>query len=259
VRRIDALPPPPNWDKRLSALAKFGLLILAGGFVYSLAQMVLALQRGSVLAALTAGGMTVAFSGFTATLAITWYSVPTRYAASDNSGTTLRINPYIIWWWGLTLIGAAIGSACYVAFISRGVAELPLTTPGRETVNRYLMITLLILSVSGLVALLRRRGAAYLRIGHDGVEHADIFRTRIARWADIVDIDDTAGRQKRNPIVFVLKDAKPILVSNADRYEPNFGPLYWMVRHYWKHPEDRAELTDGRALERLRADQFEAE
>ena len=257
MRRIDALPPPPNWDKRLPALAKFGLLILAGGVVYSLAQTLGALQRGSALAALTAGGMTVAFSGFTATLAITWYSVPTRYATSDNSGTTLRINPYIIWCWALTLIGAATGSACYVAFISRGVAELPLTTPGRETANRYLMITLLILSVSGLVVLLWRRGAAYLRIGPDGVEHADIFRTRIARWADIVDIADKAD--KRNPIVFKLKDTKPILVPNADRYEPNFGPVYWMVRHYWKYPENRSELTDGRALERLRTEQFEAE
>ena len=42
-------------------------------------------------------------------------------------------------------------------------------------------------------------------------------------------------------------------------YAPNGAALYWMVRHYWKHPEDRAELTDGRALERLRTEQFEAE
>ena len=30
-----------------------------------------------------------------------------------------------------------------------------------------------------------------------------------------------------------------------------------MIRHYWKHPENRAELTDGRALERLRNEQFD--
>lgn len=32
-----------------------------------------------------------------------------------------------------------------------------------------------------------------------------------------------------------------------------------MARHYWRHPEDRNELTDGRALDRLRNDQFEPE
>jgi hypothetical protein len=29
-----------------------------------------------------------------------------------------------------------------------------------------------------------------------------------------------------------------------------------MVRHYWRHPDDRSELTDGRALERLRDEPF---
>ncbi|KUH82063.1 hypothetical protein AU186_09900 [Mycobacterium sp. GA-1999] len=118
------------------------------------------------------------------------------------------------------------------------------------------MISLLVLSLTGLAAILRRPGAAYLRIGPDGVENADILRTRNARWADIVDITDMADKRTRNPIVLVLNDAQSIVVPNADRYEPDFGPLYWMVRHYWKHPEDRDELTDGRALERLRNAQF---
>ena len=30
-----------------------------------------------------------------------------------------------------------------------------------------------------------------------------------------------------------------------------------MIQPYWKHPENRAELTDGRALERLRKEQFD--
>jgi hypothetical protein len=243
----------------LSAIAKFGLALLVGGIVYSLAQTVVALQLGSVLAAVTAGGMTMAFCGFLATLAITWFATPSRYAASDDSGTTLRINPYIAWCYGVTLIGAAVGSACYLAFISRGVAELPLATPGRGPVTRYLMVLLLILSLIGLVALLRRRGVGYLRIGPDGVETADIFRTRTARWGDVIDVTDRADNRARNPVVFLLKDTKAIIVPNADRYEPNFGDLYWMVRHYWKHPEVRDELTDGRALDRLRNERFDPE
>ena len=57
-----------------------------------------------------------------------------------------------------------------------------------------------------------------------------------------------------------LKDAKPIVFANADRFASSFGAaLYWMVRHYWKRPENRAELTDGRALERLHNEQFDSE
>jgi len=29
-----------------------------------------------------------------------------------------------------------------------------------------------------------------------------------------------------------------------------------MVRFYWKHPESRDELTDGRVIERLRDEDF---
>ena len=259
MRRVAGLPSPQNWDDKLSALGKFGVLILAGGIVYSLAQTVVALQRGSVLAALTAGGMTVAFSGFAATVATTWFSSATRYAASDDRGTTLRINPWIAGCWGVASIGAVVGSACYIAFISQGAAELPFTTPGRDAVTRYLMISLLVISLTGLVALIARRGRGYLRLGLDEVEYADIFRTRTSPWHDIVDITDKADRQTRNPIVFAVKDAKRIVVPNADRFASGGAALYWMVRHYWKHPENRDELTDGRALERLRNEQFDPE
>jgi hypothetical protein len=46
---------------------------------------------------------------------------------------------------------------------------------------------------------------------------------------------------------------------NAGGLVPNGAALYWMIRHYWLHPENRIELTDGRALERLRNEDFEPE
>lgn len=235
------------------------MLLLLGGAVYSLAQTFVALLRGSIFAALTAGGMTLFMAGAVATFAVTWFTSSARYADSGDTGTTLRINPSIVWCLAVTLCGGALGSASYVAFISRGVDQLPLATPGGESVNRYLMICLLIISLIGLSALLKRRDSGYLRLSPNGIESADIFQTRTARWRDIVDVTDSPDKRSRNPIGFILKDDKPIVVANADRYEPNFGALYWMVRHYWKHPELREELTDGRALERLHSEQFDAE
>ena len=159
----------------------------------------------------------------------------------------------------IALIGAAFGSGLYVVFIPHGVTELPFAAPGRGLVNQSLMGSLLVLSLIGLAALVKRREPGYLRIGRDGVENADIFRTRTARWEDIVDITDKADKRSRIPIVLILRDDKPIVVPNAASYAAGSSALYWMVRHYWKHPENRIELTDGWALERLRTEQFEAE
>ena len=240
-------------------LAKFGFLLFLGGAMYSAAQAVVALQRGSVLAALTAAGLAVFMSGAVAAVAINSLASSKLNAVSDDRGTTLRANPFAVWCLVIALVGAAFSSGFYVVFIRPGGAVLPFAAPGRGLVNQFLMSSLLVISLIGLAALIKRREPGYLRIGRDGIENADIFRTRTARWDDIVDITDKADRQTRNPIVFGLKGAKPIVVPNAASYAAGSPALYWMVRHYWKHPEDRAELTDGRALERLRTEQFEAD
>ncbi|HJT95768.1 MAG TPA: hypothetical protein VJ777_28145, partial [Mycobacterium sp.] len=109
-------------------------------------------------------------------------------------------------------------------------------------------------------ALIVRRRTGYLRLAPHGIESADIRHTRNASWDDITDITDEAPKKtSHQPIVFGTRDAKPIVVNNASGYAPNGAALYWMIRHYWKHPENRDELADGRALERLRNEQFEPE
>ncbi len=259
MRGLGQGPTPPNWTSKLAAVVVLGVLILGGGIVYYLAQTVIALQRGSVPAALTAGGLAVFCCGFGGALAVTVLVSAKRYADYSGAGTTVRSHPAIARSFGIALVGGAVGSSCYLVFVSFGTTELPLSAPGRDTVNRYLMITLLVLSLTGLFALIKRRETGYLRLGPDGVESADVLRNRTARWDDVLDIIDKAHRQTRNPIVFVVKDAKPVVVPNADRFASSGAALYWMVRHYWKHPENRAELTDGRALERLHNEQFEPE
>lgn len=253
------MPSPSNWDNRVPILAKFGFLLFLAGAIYSVAQAVVTLQRGSVLAALTAAGLGVFASGVVATVSATSLTSSRLHADSDNRGTTLRANPFAVWCLVVALIGAAFGSGFYVVFIRPGGEELPFAAPGRGLVSQFLMGCLLLISLIGLAALVRRREPGYLRIGRDGVENADIFQTRTARWEDIVDITDKADKRSRNPLVLKLRDDKPIVVANAAAYAAGSPAMYWMVRHYWKNPENRAELTDGRALERLRAEQFDAE
>jgi hypothetical protein len=39
---------------------------------------------------------------------------------------------------------------------------------------------------------------------------------------------------------------------------PDGVALRQLVRFYWQHPDNRGELTDGRALKRLADERFEA-
>jgi hypothetical protein len=225
-------------------MAWFGLAIFVGGIVYFAAQMLIAVHRESVTAAVAAGGLAVFCVGSVAALAVTFLASARQYAAWTPSGTTLGVNPVIAWSYGVALAGAVVGSAFSVVFGSgRGV-------------TRYLLSSLLIISLIGLIALLKSREPGHIRVGFDDIVYADAFHTRTARWGSIVAITDMADKRARNPIVLVLENEKPIVISNADRYASSGAALYWMVRHYWRHPEDRTELTDGRALERLRNAHF---
>jgi len=57
--------------------------------------------------------------------------------------------------------------------------------------------------------------------------------------------------------VLCRADGSELVLDGADFYVPKGVGLYWMVYHYWRHPEDRAELADGRALDRLRDERFD--
>lgn len=43
----------------------------------------------------------------------------------------------------------------------------------------------------------------------------------------------------------------PTIVVKADQFDVGAVPLYWFLRYCLEHPEDRPELADGRAVDRL--------
>ena len=251
-------PWPPHWTKRLAPMAWLGLFIVGGGVVYCGILAASAARAGSGTASLIMCGFMLCCAGFLAALTITFLSAR-QYADTSATGTTVRVNPLVAWLYGLALAGAILSASLYLPFADKDDVRPLLGSFANSPVTRYLMAALLAISAIGLIALLRTREPGYLRIGPSGVEHANMFRTRSAHWADLVAISDTTGKNVRNPIVFAVWEGKPIVVANADRYG-SVGPvLYWMVRHYWQHPDERDELTDGRALDRLRNEQFAAQ
>jgi hypothetical protein len=116
------------------------------------------------------------------------------------------------------------------------------------------------IAVWGLIAFARRRTTGYVRLTPTGFELANLVLTQEGTWDEVVNItDEYSEKQGRHPTVFVMKERKPKVLKNTGGFAPSGAALYWMIRHYWKHPQNRAELTDGRAIERLRNEQFVAE
>ncbi|MCH9731544.1 MAG: hypothetical protein K0U84_18035, partial [Actinomycetia bacterium] len=90
------------------------------------------------------------------------------------------------------------------------------------------------------------------------IENADILATRMFEWDDVVDVADHAeSRKAQRAVVLRLRDGHEEIISFANIYVPRGVALYWLVRHYWRHPEDRMELADSRAAERLRDGRFD--
>jgi hypothetical protein len=104
-----------------------------------------------------------------------------------------------------------------------------------------------------------RGSTKYLRLTLDGFEIVQGWRPQRGDWAQVQDVTDEAPGQSAatpNAIVIVMADGSAPTMAAAS-CTPDGVALRQLVRFYWQHPDHRAELTDGRALERLRDGQFD--
>lgn len=110
----------------------------------------------------------------------------------------------------------------------------------------------------GLYTVWQRGGVGYVELAPNGIEIANAVQTDFVVWDEIVEVaDSTEEKRTRRAVVLRLREGDEKVIDGADFYVPGGATLYWMIRHYWSHPEDRSELVDGRAMERLRNGQFE--
>ncbi|MGV0644392.1 hypothetical protein ABQE44_13425 [Mycolicibacterium sp. XJ2546] len=253
---VNELPQPENWRDR-NVLITLGILLGAASAVAAVVLTFDKLQHAEYLTAAITLGAAVLCSCFTVLgLRAQFMTLPLR-ATFDPSGTVLLSDLVGVWLVTIAFVAAVVSGTLFVIFVPQGAVDLPLTSADR-IFDPVLIGTMVIIAAAGLIGIAHRRGAGHLRLGPKGVENVDIVFIRQSSWDDIIDItDESANKQDRHPIVFVIKNDKPIVVKNASGYAPSGAALYWMVRHYWKHPERRDELTDGRALERLRNEQFD--
>lgn len=105
------------------------------------------------------------------------------------------------------------------------------------------------------IKLLRQGSLSYLVLAPEGFEFSTLREPKTGKWDEVENIADKVPNEERfwNPMVMTMAGGETLLMEAPGTYTPKGTALVELVRFYWQHPELRDELTDGRAVERLRA------
>ena len=104
--------------------------------------------------------------------------------------------------------------------------------------------------------MIQLRGMSWLRLTHDGFKFAEVFWSHSGSWDEVVSVSDQAPGTSgaTSPLAIKMRTGKPAIMRDSAVYAgPDGDALFELVHYYWTHPKSRIELTDGLALERLRA------
>lgn len=251
------LPEPANWPagKRRLRRLRLGLeaFVAVGVFVGTRSWL-----GGAVLEAFVSAGFLVPLVLTVIAVHLVARGRTSMRGTHDPTGTMLR--PDRTFSTLMLLIIAACIPVGLVIVVFTLTGDLHLFASKRAQIGAVVGMTLAtVTATSGLFSAWRRGGVGYLKLTLSGIDVADILHTKSVRWDDVVAVDDHPESTKttRKAVVLRLRNGTESTIDGADFYVPGGVGLYWMVRHYWRHPDDRAELTDGRALQRLDQGRFD--
>ncbi|WP_264027896.1 hypothetical protein [Mycolicibacterium pyrenivorans] len=218
---------------------------------------VAAATRGNYLTTAVTAGWAAFLLTFIAAMLLVALGRTTARTTSDATGFTIWPDRRFTL---VMLIGiAAVIPSCalFTVFAPFGAIEF---ANARMSQTLWPVATgfLVFIGIGGLITAWRRGGIGHVKLTPALIENADILKIRVFEWDDVVDVADHAeSRRARRAVVLRMKDGHEEIISVADIYLPRGAALYWLVRHYWKHPEDRMELVDDRAAKRLRDGRFD--
>ncbi|MGP4058327.1 hypothetical protein ACTWP6_26475 [Mycobacterium sp. 4D054] len=250
------LPEPVEW-RRGSRFAVVAISACVGFAFAYLGLGVTASTRGSYLTLAVTLGFFAFLILFASAILLVILRRTTLRTASKATGFTVlldrRTSNLIV-----TGVVAAVPSLLiFVVAAPVGAIEFA-ETRALRTVWVGAAAAVLCTMVWGLITAWRRRGFGHLTLTPAVIENSDIRSVRIFEWDNVVDVTAHAeSRRAPRAVVLRLRDGGEEIIGMADLYVPGGAGLYWLVRHYWKHPEDRSELVDGRAPKRLAEGRFD--
>lgn len=219
--------------------------------------MVVTLGRAEFVTAITVFGFAVMLFALTAFFVRVTWGKPTAEGTFDATGTTLRPDRVGYMFIRTSVIGGVVAMALFAVLQPLGKLDIPVP----HSMRYYLPFMSAVGAVAGAVLLFRsilRGSLSRLRLTPDGFEFAEGRVHSNGKWDDVEDLTyrpPEGPEPAANSIVFVMSDGQCHSMA-AGSYTPEGRALRQMVRFYWKHPENRGELTDGRALDRLRDEDF---
>lgn len=253
-----SLPDPEQWStggRRLLRVTIAGTVFVALSVYFGTRHLL----RGETPSALVLFGIGVTFALALSAVHLVARGRTTLRVSVDSTGTTLRADRVFCVLMTLALAMAIpVGGIVVIATLT---GDLELFTSARDRIASVLMMgAATLVAARGLLSAWRRGGLGSVKLTPDGVEVADILRTTAVAWNDVVAVDDhSVSKKTRKAVVLRHSDGTETTIDGADFYVPNGAGLYWMVRHYRECAEERGELGDGRALQRLLDGRFEVE
>ena len=133
-----------------------------------------------------------------------------------------------------------------------GRLDIPMSQTARYSIP-FGAGVLALLGIPFVAAYLRRGTTKYLLLTTDGFEIAEGLRPHVGLWADVADVTNAAPGKPPvtvGSIAMVMSDGATLNFA-AGGCTPDGRALRELVRYYWRHPDDREELTDRRAAQRL--------
>ncbi|WP_131823435.1 hypothetical protein [Mycobacterium syngnathidarum] len=105
------------------------------------------------------------------------------------------------------------------------------------------------------IKMFRQGSLSYLFLSPQGFEFSTLREPKTGKWDEVDSVADKLPNEERfwNPMVVTMAGGQTLLMEAPGTYTPKGTALVELVRFYWQHPDRRDELTDGRAVERLRA------
>lgn len=250
------MPEPPGWaraERRVLLATVAGLCISVPPEVYA----VRLVFHGSYPTAIMLFGFGLFPLIVVVALQFVHRGWTTLRAEHASTGTVMLLDRWVA---GTFVFGLGVGAATMLAMavaIRFGTLDMPMSR-GQAIWAFCLTVFAGLFNLAALYTLWQRGGVAYVELAPDGVEMANVVKTEFVRWDEVVEVTDRTEEQKTiRAVVLRLREGDEKVLDGLDFYVPGGATLYWMVRHYWSHPEDRSELVDGRAMERLRNGQFE--
>jgi len=235
-----------------STIATVFLWILFGPFgVFCLAWAFIYVARGEFLSAVVALGFAFFTLGLVLMLAIIASRKVKPRVQREEGGIIVRPDRRVDSLLVASTFGAYVAMACYAIFTPLGMITIRVPLDD----EKYFVIACaaaVLVGIFSLRQIIRRRGTSYVRMTVDGLESGNTVSTVERSWDELTEVADRPqkARQPTGTTYIATADGRTRILP-SDWYTPGGHALRDLVRFYWKHPEDRGELADGRALQRL--------